>query len=58
MVQFDGKEISDVRYGNKQLVEIRKGLVTVWEFLTGLIFTSDVYACYTSDGYIEKCEDQ
>ncbi len=58
MAQFNRKDIVDVKFGRRQLVEIRSGLVTVWEFLTGFIFTSDGYVCQTSDGIRDRCNDQ
>lgn len=54
----NGREITDVRRGRKQLIEIRQGLRVIWELITGFIYTSDGYISLTSDGYLEKCNDQ
>lgn len=54
----NGREITDVRRGRKQIIEIRQGLSVIWELITGFIFTSDGYVCLTEDDYLEKCNDQ
>lgn len=56
--EYNLKEVTDAHYGKKQLVEIRKGLILVWELLRGFIFTSDNFVYKTSDGYVDKCVDQ
>ena len=60
------RDVADIKYvkeGNVRQVArvvyfVGGKLLTVWEWITGYIFSKDGYALMTKDEFVVKCKDQ